>query len=326
MADNPSPQFSEVEPLLSQFTGPKMLKQQIKRLQNDNLELRTELKALNTRIDKVLGRPFKHKQVSSEIALSRQTSMAEKQLKAWQREYLKTKSRYTKLVEVDYVDALTAEVDFKQQRIRDLETTFKTNTANQRNREKTMDKLLVQGDVPDRKVLELTAELQMLTAKAEEIQAEASRKHQVLETLKATEEVLVKKVSELQQQTPTVAEQDKLRPEASELSKYLEVLTHSIQSQERNFKRREGLLVKELESTLGRLAEMRSSLQEKTEELEEVSREIKEQVARGPKLGDTKHTMKSRSELLPRKEKSAERLNRSKVSESKGTLPPLKKS
>jgi DNA repair exonuclease SbcCD ATPase subunit len=308
-----------------------MLRQQIKRLQNDNLELRSELKALNTRIDQVLGRPFKHQQVvSSETALSRQTSMAEKQLKACQLEYQKTKSRYTKLVEVDYVDALTAEVDFKQQRIRDLETTFKTHTANQRNRENTMDKLLVQGDVPDmqRKVLELTAELQMLTAKAEDIRNEASRRQKVLETLKATEEVLVKKVSELQQQTPTVVEQDKLRPVQFELSKCLEVLTHSIQSQERNFKRRQGLLVKELESTLGRLAEMRSSLKEKTEELEEVSREIKE--ARGPKLGDTRHlsTMKNRSygELLPRKEKLADRLNRSRVSESKGTLPPLKRS
>mmetsp|Transcript_7406 Transcript_7406/g.13812 ORF Transcript_7406/g.13812 Transcript_7406/m.13812 type:complete len:496 (+) Transcript_7406:236-1723(+) len=308
---------------------PKAQGLEIKRLQAENLELRNQLKSLNSRINEVLEKPIKHKRPQSHEqvrARGEQLKTAEKQLKTYQLEYQKVKARYTKAVEYEYIDTLMKEVEFKQLRIRDLDSKLKLNAVGKRGREKVMDKLLVQGDAPElvKKINELSAELSLLTSKTEEAHAEAARKQKVLESLKESEANLLKKAAKLQTQVPSEpisevpdVETQKRFSQNSEMAKQLEIIQHSILSQERNYKRKEGLLLKEHETVLVALAEAKNGLHEKIELLTQVGAELKEITSSASSLAE----LNTESKPKPPQAKSRSRNLSNLRNRSFGELP-----
>lgn len=267
---------------------PKSQALEMKQLQTENLELRNQLKALNSRINDILERPIKRNRPDTsenQRGKAEQLRIAEQKLKVYQQEHLKVKVRHAKAIEANYIDSLTKEVDFKASRIHDLESKLKITAGKRKGREKTMEKLLVQGDEPEllRRIHELTAECHLYAAKVEEVQAEAKRKQSVLEAFKESEAALLKRAENLQQKAPIDTKPSdesimsaQLLPQYSELTRAFEVFQRSTLSKERNFKRKEGQLAKQLETLHVTLAEAKNSLYEKGELLEQLSRDLRE--------------------------------------------------
>ncbi|CAG9322890.1 unnamed protein product [Blepharisma stoltei] len=158
----------------------------LSRLNKENIELRSQLKNLNRKLNEVLEISKKKPRarstsVNREHVRHEQLNIKDKQVKIYENEWKKLKSRLEKIQGTDYTKQLKDEISQKETQIKELEKKVKSMKLKQNDRGKHLNKL--EDDLPDhvKSANEASSEKNRLTELVRDLEQKLEKSHEEYE-------------------------------------------------------------------------------------------------------------------------------------------------
>jgi hypothetical protein len=253
------------------INSPSKQIQVLQELQNENTDLRRELKKLSDQLNEILDsnsnlytetrkRPPSSPSTKQRLK-GEQLKTAEKQLEAHKIEKEKLQRRIEKIQSVDYVTDLKKSIQEKEQHVAKLEKLIKMQDLKHKKAGKDLERYYAEDERPEelKKISDITAEIGRYKEKCAEIETELDRMQEVYDNQYQMESELTEKHEKLMDiathyntplntQNKVQREQDRIKEQLEKMRKQMGVKQRSYDTSMARLKQKELELKQQLTS------------------------------------------------------------------------------